>query len=76
MICVEDSLLVTKNTYVPYIKASKDVIKTTFQSFKIVMASYMVKNSSTPWPILSKASNMMAKVMLRGREKVGKGLKV
>lgn len=40
------------------------------------MASYVLENSSIPQLMLLKDSNIMAKVILRGKYQVGKGLKV
>lgn len=63
----EESLLVTKNPLVLYIDANEDTIETPFHAFEIAMASYMPKISNIPWPMLSKAANMIAKVMLKGK---------
>lgn len=72
----KESLLVTKNPLIPYTETSKDAIEAPFQAFEIALASYVVENSSILRPTLLKASNMMTKVMLKGKYQAGKGLEV
>lgn len=60
----KESLLVTKDLLVMYIKVNNKSLEASFQSFKIVATSYVAKKAHIPCLTLSEASQMIAKVML------------
>jgi len=74
IIHAEDDMLVTKPSSTPYIKAAEEALQTSFQSLKIVNATYVKEGNPIMEPQLSGASKMMAKVMIENWYQHGEGL--
>ena len=70
----EEDFLITKPTSTLYIETTKEVLKSTFQTFEITNISDIYEGAQIPTLHLPKASVMMAKIMLKERFKPRDGL--